>query len=179
MYITHRVIVRIGTPNLRSTPSRIDRFLVNTLLNVGSKKFILSRPSKPYSSDQALREFVASYGSEFLQAIYQHFGDRAYSDVDSATDFAVAQGWADPNRLAIFGWRTRHSHSVCASVVYRSLVFLVFRPRLLRRQRNSLQPGPRRGYTAAIRNPNMEIPAGGNLTSYPRQIAQFHSVCHG
>jgi dipeptidyl aminopeptidase/acylaminoacyl peptidase len=44
------------------------------------------------------------YGSEFLEAIYQHFGDRAFSDVDSATDFAVAQGWADPNRLAIFGW---------------------------------------------------------------------------
>jgi dipeptidyl aminopeptidase/acylaminoacyl peptidase len=44
------------------------------------------------------------YGSEFLAAIYQHFGDRAYRDVDSATDFAVAQGWADPNRLAIFGW---------------------------------------------------------------------------
>jgi len=44
------------------------------------------------------------YGEEFLGAIYQHFGDRAYRDVDSATDFAVAQGWADPNRLAIFGW---------------------------------------------------------------------------
>jgi dipeptidyl aminopeptidase/acylaminoacyl peptidase len=44
------------------------------------------------------------YGSEFLNAIYQHFGDRAYSDVNSATDFAIAQGWADPNRLAIFGW---------------------------------------------------------------------------
>jgi dipeptidyl aminopeptidase/acylaminoacyl peptidase len=44
------------------------------------------------------------YGTDFLQAIYQHFGDRAYADVDSATDFAVAQGWADPNRLAIFGW---------------------------------------------------------------------------
>jgi dipeptidyl aminopeptidase/acylaminoacyl peptidase len=44
------------------------------------------------------------YGSDFMQAIYQHFGDRAYSDVDSATDFAIAQGWADPNRLAIFGW---------------------------------------------------------------------------
>jgi dipeptidyl aminopeptidase/acylaminoacyl peptidase len=44
------------------------------------------------------------YGSEFLEAIYQHFGDRAYTDVDSATDFAIAQGWADPNRLAIFGW---------------------------------------------------------------------------
>jgi dipeptidyl aminopeptidase/acylaminoacyl peptidase len=44
------------------------------------------------------------YGSEFLGAIYQHFGDRAYRDVDSATDYAVSQGWADPNRLAIFGW---------------------------------------------------------------------------
>jgi dipeptidyl aminopeptidase/acylaminoacyl peptidase len=44
------------------------------------------------------------YGSEFLEAIYQHFGDRAYNDVDSATDYAVAQGWADPSRLAIFGW---------------------------------------------------------------------------
>ena len=44
------------------------------------------------------------YGSDFLNAIYQHFGDRAYHDVDSATDFAVAQGWADPNRLTIFGW---------------------------------------------------------------------------
>ena len=44
------------------------------------------------------------YGSEFLEAIYQHFGDRAYRDVDSATDFATAEGWADPNRLAIFGW---------------------------------------------------------------------------
>jgi len=44
------------------------------------------------------------YGSDFLSAIYQHFGDRAYRDVDSATDFALAQGWADPKRLAIFGW---------------------------------------------------------------------------
>lgn len=44
------------------------------------------------------------YGSDFLNSIYQHFGDRAYRDVDSATDFAIAQGWADPKRLAIFGW---------------------------------------------------------------------------
>jgi dipeptidyl aminopeptidase/acylaminoacyl peptidase len=44
------------------------------------------------------------YGEAFLEAIYQHFGDRAYRDVDSATDYAVSQGWADPNRLAIFGW---------------------------------------------------------------------------
>jgi len=44
------------------------------------------------------------YGADFLAAIYQHFGDRAYQDVDSATDYAIAQGWADPNQLAIFGW---------------------------------------------------------------------------
>ena len=44
------------------------------------------------------------YGADFLAAIYQHFGDRAYQDVDSATDYAIAQGWADPNHLAIFGW---------------------------------------------------------------------------
>ncbi len=44
------------------------------------------------------------YGAAFLAAIYQHFGDRAYADVDSATDYAIAQGWADPARLAIFGW---------------------------------------------------------------------------
>jgi len=44
------------------------------------------------------------YGAAFLAAIYQHFGDRAYEDVDSATDYAIAQGWADPGRLAIFGW---------------------------------------------------------------------------
>jgi dienelactone hydrolase len=44
------------------------------------------------------------YGAEFMAAIYQHFGDRAYQDVDSATDYAIAQGWADPQRLAIFGW---------------------------------------------------------------------------
>jgi dipeptidyl aminopeptidase/acylaminoacyl peptidase len=44
------------------------------------------------------------YGTDFMNAIYQHFGDRAYRDVDSATDYALAQGWADPNRLTIFGW---------------------------------------------------------------------------
>jgi dipeptidyl aminopeptidase/acylaminoacyl peptidase len=44
------------------------------------------------------------FGADFLAAIYQHFGDRAYQDVDSATDYAIAQGWADPSHLAIFGW---------------------------------------------------------------------------
>ena len=46
------------------------------------------------------------YGTDFMNAIYQHFGDRAYRDVDSATDYAIEQGWADPNRLTIYGWST-------------------------------------------------------------------------
>jgi dipeptidyl aminopeptidase/acylaminoacyl peptidase len=41
------------------------------------------------------------YGAEFLQAIYQHFGDRAYQDVDSATDYAIAQ-----DGLTRTGWRS-------------------------------------------------------------------------
>ncbi len=44
------------------------------------------------------------YGTDFLEAIYQHFGDVAYRDVDSGTDYAIEQGWADPNRQTMFGW---------------------------------------------------------------------------
>ena len=42
--------------------------------------------------------------SAHLQAIYQRFSDTAYRDVDTATTEAVARGWVDPTRLAIFGW---------------------------------------------------------------------------
>ncbi len=38
------------------------------------------------------------------------------SDVDSATDFAIAQGWADPNRLAIFGWSAGGFHDLMLTV---------------------------------------------------------------
>lgn len=44
------------------------------------------------------------YGADFLASIYQHFGDRAYQDVDSATDYAIARGWADSHHLVVFGW---------------------------------------------------------------------------
>jgi dipeptidyl aminopeptidase/acylaminoacyl peptidase len=51
-------------------------------------------------------EYRGSTGvsAEFTAMIYQHFGDRAYADVESATDYAIKQGWADPNRLGMFGW---------------------------------------------------------------------------
>jgi dipeptidyl aminopeptidase/acylaminoacyl peptidase len=51
-------------------------------------------------------EYRGSTGvnAAFTAMIYQHFGDRAYADVDSATDYAIAQGWADPKHLGIWGW---------------------------------------------------------------------------
>jgi dipeptidyl aminopeptidase/acylaminoacyl peptidase len=62
---------------------------------IAAKNYVVLRPEYRGST---------GYGTAHLAAIYQHFGDRAYRDVDSATDFAIAQGWADPARLAIFGW---------------------------------------------------------------------------
>lgn len=72
--------------------------------DLGLDPFSLSISGLGYVVLQPEYRGSTGYGSGFLAAIYQHFGDRAYQDVDSATDFAIAQGWADPNRLAIFGW---------------------------------------------------------------------------
>jgi dipeptidyl aminopeptidase/acylaminoacyl peptidase len=62
---------------------------------IAAKNYVVLQPQYRGSS---------GYGSAHMAAIYQHFGDRAFRDVDSATDFAIAQGWADPARLSIFGW---------------------------------------------------------------------------
>jgi dipeptidyl aminopeptidase/acylaminoacyl peptidase len=62
---------------------------------IAAKNYVVLQPQYRGSS---------GYGTAHMTAIYQHFGDRAYRDVDSATDFAVVQGWADPARLSIFGW---------------------------------------------------------------------------
>ncbi len=89
----------------------------------GAGKFLVLPHGGPEANDElrfdalvrliAARGFVVmqpqyrgstGYGSEHLQAIYQHFGDTAYADVDAATTEAIRQGWADPKRLAIFGW---------------------------------------------------------------------------
>ena len=64
-------------------------------LYIAARNYVVLRPEYRGST---------GYGTAHMAAIYQHFGDRAYRDVDSATDFAIAQGWADPARLAIFGW---------------------------------------------------------------------------
>jgi len=74
----------------------------NDLLSIGSVSRMIA--GLGYVVLQPEYRGSTGYGADFLAAIYQHFGDRAYEDVDSATDYAIAQGWADPNHLAIFGW---------------------------------------------------------------------------
>ncbi len=43
-------------------------------------------------------------GPEFTEADFQDWGGRDYQDVEDGVDFLVAQGIADPARLAIGGW---------------------------------------------------------------------------
>jgi dipeptidyl aminopeptidase/acylaminoacyl peptidase len=77
-------------------PEANDRLVLDASTRIiASRGFVVMQPEYRGST---------GYGSAHLQAIYQRFGDTAYRDVDAATTEAVAQGWADPARLAIFGW---------------------------------------------------------------------------
>ncbi len=44
------------------------------------------------------------YGQEFAKAIYRDWGGIDYQDVIAAMDFAIGEGWVDPERTAIYGW---------------------------------------------------------------------------
>ncbi len=43
-------------------------------------------------------------GQDFVRAIYQTWGITDYDDLIAAVDYAVAQGYADPERLAVTGY---------------------------------------------------------------------------
>jgi dipeptidyl aminopeptidase/acylaminoacyl peptidase len=43
-------------------------------------------------------------GQEFVRAIYQAWGITDYDDVIAAVDYAIAEGFADPERLAVTGY---------------------------------------------------------------------------
>jgi dipeptidyl aminopeptidase/acylaminoacyl peptidase len=66
-----------------------------------------------------LREFLASrgyavlqmnfrgsggYGADWFYAAHQDWGGKTYEDVVDGTKWAIAQGIADPQRVAILGW---------------------------------------------------------------------------
>ena len=44
------------------------------------------------------------YGQDFADAIFQGWGGVDYTDVMAGIDFAIAEGWVDEDRLAVYGW---------------------------------------------------------------------------
>jgi len=44
------------------------------------------------------------YGEDFCKAIFADWGNLDYQDVMSGVDHAIAQGYADPNKLVVGGW---------------------------------------------------------------------------
>ncbi|HWP37764.1 MAG TPA: S9 family peptidase [Gemmatimonadales bacterium] len=46
----------------------------------------------------------SGYGQEFSRAIWADWGNKDYEDVMAGVDYAIAQGYADPDRLGVGGW---------------------------------------------------------------------------
>ena len=43
-------------------------------------------------------------GAKFARSIFADWGDKEVQDLEAGADYAVAQGWADPQRLGVGGW---------------------------------------------------------------------------
>jgi dipeptidyl aminopeptidase/acylaminoacyl peptidase len=59
--------------------------------------------SRGYAVLQVNYRGSGDYGSAFLKAGYHEWGGKMQDDVTDATDWAIAQGVADPKRICIFG----------------------------------------------------------------------------
>ncbi|NNF27478.1 MAG: S9 family peptidase, partial [Gemmatimonadetes bacterium] len=46
----------------------------------------------------------SGYGQDFSAALWANWGDPDFKDVMAGVDYAIAQGWADPERLGVGGW---------------------------------------------------------------------------
>ena len=46
----------------------------------------------------------SGYGQPFSLAIFADWGNKDFQDVMAGVDYAIAQGWADPDRLGVGGW---------------------------------------------------------------------------
>ncbi|MCJ7630040.1 MAG: S9 family peptidase, partial [Longimicrobiales bacterium] len=46
----------------------------------------------------------SGYGQDFCRAIFADWGNKDYEDVMAGVDYAIQQGWADPERLGVGGW---------------------------------------------------------------------------
>lgn len=46
----------------------------------------------------------SGYGQPFSEALFADWGNKDYQDVMAGVDYAIAQGYADPNHLGVGGW---------------------------------------------------------------------------
>lgn len=59
--------------------------------------------SRGYATLQVNFRISGGYGTEFLKAGFKQIGRKAMDDVEDGVKYAIAQGWADANKVAIYG----------------------------------------------------------------------------
>ncbi len=59
--------------------------------------------SRGYATLHVNFRVSGGYGKEFLKAGFGQIGRKAMDDVEDGVDYAIAQGWADKDRVAIYG----------------------------------------------------------------------------
>ncbi|MDL2212465.1 S9 family peptidase [Bacteroides sp. OttesenSCG-928-E20] len=59
--------------------------------------------SRGYATLQVNFRISGGYGKEFLTAGFKQVGRKAMDDVEDGVRYAIAQGWADPSKIAIYG----------------------------------------------------------------------------
>lgn len=129
--VNHDVLSKIKKPSIEKikfnstdgTP--IEGFVVKPIDFNPSKKYptvlwIHGGPTAQYdfSFDSEAQLFAANgyvvlllnprgstgYGEDFCKAIFADWGNLDYQDVMAGVDYAIAQGYADPDQLAVGGW---------------------------------------------------------------------------
>ena len=113
----------IGFKSKDGTP--IEGFVVKPVDFTGSKKYptilwIHGGPTSQYefSYHSTAQLFAANgyvvlllnprgstgYGEDFSKALFADWGGPDYEDVMAGVDYAIEQGWSDPDKLAVGGW---------------------------------------------------------------------------
>lgn len=59
--------------------------------------------SRGYATLQVNFRISGGYGKEFLRAGFKQIGRKVMDDVEDGVQYAIAQGWVDENKIAIYG----------------------------------------------------------------------------
>lgn len=59
--------------------------------------------SRGYATLQVNFRISGGYGKEFLRAGFKQIGRKAMDDVEDGVKYAISQGWADKDKIAIYG----------------------------------------------------------------------------